>query len=87
MQFIVLLIHARAFLEIDVPEPMQGFQGRNCDSFLIQCRLRARRSRGSNSDFHLCPIHTEMSPDSQKHLLILCTVDAGISLLICCKLT
>lgn len=43
--------------------------------FLRQCCLRARRSWAFNSGFRVCPVRTEISPNSQNLFTVLCTVD------------
>ncbi len=44
--------------------------------YVMQCRLRARRSQASSMVFRPWPLHTEIVPDSLNHLwMILCTVD------------
>ncbi len=46
--------------------------------WVMQCRLRARRSWASNKGLRLCPLRTEISPVSLNLLMMLCTVDDEI---------
>ncbi len=43
--------------------------------YVMQCRLRARRSRASSMVFRPWPLRTEIVPDSLNLWMILCTVD------------
>ncbi len=43
--------------------------------WVMQCRLRARRSRASNKGLRPGPLRTEISPVSLNLLMMLCTVD------------
>ncbi len=43
--------------------------------YVMQCRLRARRSRASSMGFRPWPLRTEIVPDSLNFWMILCTVD------------
>ncbi len=43
--------------------------------YVMQCRLRARRSRASSMVFQPWPLRTEIVPDSLNLWMILCTVD------------
>ncbi len=43
--------------------------------YVMQCRLRARRSRASSMVFRPWPLRTEIVPDSLNRWMILCTVD------------
>ncbi len=43
--------------------------------YVMQCRLRARRSRASSMVFRPWPLCTEIVPDSLNLWMILCTVD------------
>ncbi len=43
--------------------------------YVMQCRLRARRSRASSVVFRPWPLRTEIVPDSLNLWMILCTVD------------
>ncbi len=48
--------------------------------YVMQCRLRARRSRASSMVFRPWPLRTEIVPDSLNLWMILCTVDDDNSL-------
>lgn len=56
-----------------VPEP-SDFHGRIVPVFSVMLS----ESLTINTDFWPCPLCTEISPDSMKHLMILCTVDYKI---------
>ncbi len=43
--------------------------------YVMQCHLRARRSRASSMVFRPWPLRTEIDPDSLNLWMILCTVD------------
>ncbi len=47
--------------------------------FLMQCRLRDRRSRLFSLGLRPCPLRTEIPPDSLNLLIMLCTVEGEIS--------
>ena len=49
------------------------------DTRLMQCGLRARRSRTFNSGFWPCPMWTELSLDSLNSFAILCVVDGEMT--------
>ena len=51
-----------------VPEPKQWFPCPEPCLFLLQCCLRAWRSRPSKVDFQPCHFHEEMSPDMSQSL-------------------
>ncbi len=48
--------------------------------YVMQCRLRARRSRASSMVFRPWPLRTEIVPDSLNLWMILCTVDDNFKL-------
>ena len=50
--------------------------------YVMQCRLRARRSRASSMVFRPWPLRTEIAPDSLNLWMILFTVDNDNSFLI-----
>lgn len=56
-----------------VPEP-SDFHGRILPVFSVMLS----ESLTINTDFWPCPLCTEISPDSMKQLMILCTVDYKI---------
>ncbi len=58
-----------------IPEPMLWFPLLVAFLYVMQCRLRARRSRASSMVFRPWPLRTEIVPDSLNLWMILCTVD------------
>ncbi len=58
-----------------IPEPMLWFSITVAFLYVMQCRLRARRSRASSMVFRPWPLRTEIVPDSLNLWMILCTVD------------
>ncbi len=58
-----------------IPEPMLWFSITVAFLYVMQCRLRARRSQASSMVFWPWPLCTEIVPDSLNLWMILCTVD------------